>query len=86
LDEIKGYLLEGQQFAAEQCASIEREFAYLRESSERLGRKDWLNNLLGGLVGLAIGLALDPEKARGLLRLAGAVFQSLWGTGHNLLP
>jgi hypothetical protein len=86
LDEIKAYLLQGQQFAAEEAETVEREFIYLRESSERLGKKDWLNNLLGGLVGLAIGLALDPEKARGLLRLAGAVFQSLWGTGHNLLP
>ena len=86
LDEIKGYLLQGQQFAADHAETIEQEFAYLRESSERLGRKDWLNNLLGGLVGLAIGLALDPEKAGGLLRLAGAVFQSLWGTGHQLLP
>jgi hypothetical protein len=58
---------------------------YLRESSERLGRKDWLNNLLGGLVDLAIGLALDPEKAQVLLRLAGTIFQSLWGMGHGLL-
>jgi hypothetical protein len=86
LDEIKAYLLQGQQFAAEEAETVEQEFTYLRESSERLGKKDWLNNLLGGLVGLAIGLALDPEKARGLLRLAGALFQSLWGMGHNLLP
>jgi hypothetical protein len=86
LDDIKGYLLEGQEFAADQAETVERELAYLRESSERLGRKDWLNNLLGGLVGLAIGLALDPEKARGTLRMAGAVFQSLWGTAHGYLP
>ena len=86
LDEIKGYILDGQQLTADQGETVERELAYLRESSERLGRKDWLNNLLGGLVGLAIGLALDPEKARGLLRLAGAVFQSLWGTAHGYLP
>ena len=36
-------------------------------------------SLLGGLFGLAVTLALDPEKARGLMRLAGAVFQWLWG-------
>lgn len=86
LDGIRAYLVEGQQFAATEAETVERELAYLRESSERLGRKDWLNNLLGGLVGLAIGLALDPEKARGLLRLAGTVFQSLWGTAHGYLP
>jgi hypothetical protein len=86
LDEIKGYILEGQHLATEQVETVEREFAYLKESSERLGRKDWLNVLLGALVSLAIGLALDPEKARGLLRLAGAVFQSLFGTAHGYLP
>jgi hypothetical protein len=46
LDEIKAYLQDGRDFNAEQSEMIEREFAYLRESSERLGRKDWLNNLL----------------------------------------
>jgi len=43
----------------------------LKESAERLGRKDWLNVLLGGLFGLAVTLVLDPEKAKGLLSLAG---------------
>jgi hypothetical protein len=86
LDDIKAYLLEGQEFAAEQAGAVDREFAYLKESSKRLGRKDWLNILLGGLFGLAVTLALEPEKARGLLRLAGTVFQSLWGMAQGLLP
>jgi len=57
----------------------------LKESAERLGRKDWLNILLGGLFGLAVTLALEPEKARGLLGLAGTVFQSLWGMAQSLI-
>ncbi len=85
LDEIKAYLLDGQEFAAEQGAAIDREFAYLKEAAERMGRKDWLNILLGGLFGLAVSLALEPEKARGLLRLAGTVFQSLWGMAQGVL-
>jgi len=85
LDEIKAHLLQGQRFAAEEAETIEREFEYLRESSERLGRKDWLNTLLGALVGLAITLALDPAKARRILRLAGEVFQSLWGMAQGYL-
>lgn len=86
LDEIKGYLLTSQQFDAKQAEDVKREFAYLRESSGRLGRKDWLNALLGALVGQAINLSLSPEIAKGLLIMAGMVFQSLWGTGHTLLP
>jgi hypothetical protein len=85
LAEIKAYLLEGEQFDHKQAETVEREFAYLRESSERLGRKDWLNIVLGGLFGLAVTLALDPEKARGLLRLAGTVFQTLWEMGQRRL-
>lgn len=85
LDEIKAALLDGQEFATDQAAAVEREFAYLSESSERLGRKDWLNILLGGLFGLAVTLALDPEKAREIMRLAGTVFQSLWGGVQGVL-
>jgi hypothetical protein len=85
LEEIKAYLLQAQPFAAEQAATIEREFAYLKESAERMGRKDWLNILLGGLFGLAVTLSLEPEKAKGLLRLAATVLQSLWGMAQGYL-
>jgi hypothetical protein len=85
LEEIKRYLIDVQQFDAEQAVFIEREFTYLTESSQRLGRKDWLNALLGGLLGLAFALVLDPEKARGLLALAGTAFQSLWGVAQPFL-
>jgi hypothetical protein len=85
LDEIKAFLLEGQQFATEQAETVEREFAYLREASERLGRKDWLNNFLGVMMSLVIGLVLDPGKAKGILHLAGEAFQSLWGMAAGYL-
>jgi hypothetical protein len=85
LDQIKGYLVEAQQFDVEQAERIEREFAYLRESATRLGRKDWLNNVLGGMFGLAVNLALAPDKAKELLRLAGMALQSLWAIGQNYL-
>jgi hypothetical protein len=85
LDEIKEYLLEGQQFDRKQAEFVEREFAYLRQSAARFGRKDWLRVLLGVLIGQAINLALDPAKARGLFSLAGAAFQSLWGMAQGLL-
>ena len=85
LDEIKGYLLESQQFAAEQAETVERQFEYLRESSQRLGRKDWLNALIGALMGQAINLALSPEVAKGLLVLAASSFQSLWNAAQRYL-
>jgi hypothetical protein len=85
LDEIKGYLLESQHFAADQAETVERQFEYLRESSQRLGRKDWLNALIGAFMGQAINLALSPEVAKGLLVLAATSFQSLWDVAQRYL-
>jgi hypothetical protein len=85
LDEIKAFLMEGAQFNSAHAEYIHQEFEYLKESSRRFGRKDWLRVLLGVLVGQAINLALDPTKAKGLLRLAGAAFQSLWGAAQAYL-
>lgn len=85
LDEIKGYLLESQEFAAEQAENVERQFAYLGESSRRLGRKDWLNALIGALVSQAINLAVPPEVAQALLVMAGHSFQSLWNLSQQYL-
>jgi hypothetical protein len=85
LDEIKGFLLEGQQFDAEQLEFLDRQFAYLGEASTRMGRKDWLNVLYGGLITVVVGAALAPDAAKSLLRLAAAAFQSLWGVAHGVL-
>jgi hypothetical protein len=85
LDEIKAFLVEGEQFNTAQAEYINREFEYLKESSRRFGRKDWLRVLLGVLIGQAINLALSPEKARGFLQVAGVAFQWVSGTVHRLL-
>jgi hypothetical protein len=86
LDQIKGHILEGQQFAADQVELVEERFAYFEESSKRMGRKDWLNVLYGGLITVIVGVALAPDVAKSLLRLAAAAFQSLWGMAQGQLP
>ena len=85
LEELKQHLLDEQGFRAGQADFIEAQFTYLKEASERLGRKDWLNTALGGLVGLIVGLALDPEKAKGVLAMAASLFQWIWGGTQGLL-
>jgi hypothetical protein len=85
LHELKRYLLAGHQFQAEQAEFIEGQFKYLKEASERLGRKDWLNVALSGFVGLIVELALDPDKAKGLLAMAGTLFQWIWSGTQGLI-
>jgi hypothetical protein len=86
LDEIKKYILEGQQAQSDHVVFVDQEFSYLRNASDRLGRKDWLNVALSVLVNVAVGLALNPEKARGVLRSAGTLLQWIWGKTAGLLP
>jgi hypothetical protein len=85
LDEIRGYILEGQQLNSQEAEFVQREFADLKDSSRRFGRKDWLRVLLGVLIGQVINLALSPDKARGLFASAGTALQSLWGVAHGCL-
>jgi hypothetical protein len=85
LEDLKQHLLTEQEFQVEQAKVIEERFTYLKEASERLGRKDWLNTALGGFVGLIVGLALDPDKARSLLGMAGNLFQWVWAGAQSLL-
>jgi len=85
LEELKQYLLPGQQFQIAQTKFIDDQFRYLRESSERVGRKDWLLITYGTLVSLAVALALPPERTTGFLQLAGVLLQSLWHRAQGLL-
>lgn len=86
LEEIKRHLIEGQHFTQGQREYVDEQFRYFREACDRLGRKDWLNLVFGGLVSLVIELALDPKKTKGILRLAGTAFQFLWVSIHGFLP
>jgi hypothetical protein len=42
-------------------ALVEAELARLRQSSETVGRKDWLLIAIGALVNLGVGLSLPPD-------------------------
>lgn len=64
---------------------VEQQFRYLEESSKRLGSKDWVNILFSTLISLALNLALPPERANGLLHLAGTLLHRLWDGMQGLI-
>jgi len=78
LDEIRAYIVDRQAGNEDQVATINEEIAYLKGASSRLGRKDWLTILWGGLFSLALALAVTPETAKGMMRLAAEAFRWLW--------
>jgi hypothetical protein len=86
LEELESNVLAGQQFQAKQAEFIEGQFAYLKDASERLGRKDWLNIALGTLVTIIVSAAFAPDQAKALLGMAGTLFQWVWSGAATLLP
>jgi hypothetical protein len=75
INEIKQYLLSTQSFSTEQKQYLDGRFDYLVAASERLGRKDWILLAVGTLTNIIIGMALMPDIARELFRIAGAVLK-----------
>lgn len=80
LEEIKKYLLINTNLAAANQTRVQRQFDYLHDAAERLGRKDWLIILIGTMFGLAGTIALTPDCTRDWFRFAGLIIRQLLGT------
>lgn len=74
INEIKQYLLTAHKLDPE---LVESRLNYLVESSERVGRKDWINLLNSVLVGIVISAALPPEATQELFRFVGTVLKQI---------
>jgi hypothetical protein len=85
LAEIKEYILSTQSFTPEQTKYIEDRLHYLKEASERMGRKDWITLTVGVLTNIIVGVALAPDAARELFHVAGQVLQQILSGPHLLL-
>jgi hypothetical protein len=84
LEEIKQYLLSTQTQTSEQRAFVNARLDYLESAAHRLGRKDWITLALGVMTNIVIGVALNPEAAREMFRLAGQVLAWLQRAPHLL--
>lgn len=74
VNEIKQYLLTAHKLDPE---LVESRLNYLIESSERVGRKDWINLLVSVMVGIVISASLPPEATRELFRFVGTVLRQI---------
>jgi hypothetical protein len=79
LNEIKQYLLRIENLSQVQKELLEGQYAYLIDASTRLGKKDFLNILVGILLNQILTCGIVPEKAGELLRFAGQIFHWLAG-------
>ena len=86
LEEIKEFLFTAQKLDEGHREFVTARLDYLKESSERMGRKDWLNNLVGVLFSIVIGAGLNSDAARELFRFAANTFSNVIGGLTHLLP
>ncbi|MDR7856108.1 hypothetical protein [Tissierella sp.] len=69
IGEIRRYLLNVVDNDEEDSKTINEKLDYLIESSERMGKKDWLNIFYGSMFSLSISLALNPEQGQTMINL-----------------
>lgn len=83
LDMLANTLHTDQVVNEEQVAELRQRLDYLVESSNRLGRKDWLLTAAGTIMGFTLQAGLSSEAAVHVLKLAGAVLK--WITNVPVL-
>jgi len=85
LKSIQASIVTAHQLSEEQIARLEAGIKYLKESSERMGRKDWINVAIGTVVSVAVGAAFAPEAAGDLLQMVTSSFQTLLSVATKML-
>ncbi len=71
LEGIYQHIVQTQELNDEQNQYLKQRLDYLIDSSNRLGKKDWLNLLVWVLVSIILYLVLPPYAAGELIRVAG---------------
>ena len=85
LNEIKEFIYTSNVLQIEEKQFIESRFQYLIGSSERLGKKDWLNITLGVLINIILFLSLPSESAGELFRFVSISLKWLSKESINLI-
>ncbi len=83
---IRAALARRADFSPQQLEFISRKLDEMQASSERLGRKDWINLALGTLTSIVFTAALESTAAKALFDVTGEALSWLFGTGMRFLP
>jgi hypothetical protein len=86
IEEIKSSMSDRSDVTAEQLGYLSAKLDEMRDASERLGKKDWINYALGTLTGIVITAAFDRAAATALLHAADLALSWVFGGGIKLLP
>lgn len=86
LEQIRFAMSQRRDVTPEQLSYISRKLDEMKAASERLGRKDWMNWVLGVLTSVVVVAAFQPDVARALFKATSTALSWLFGEGMKLLP
>lgn len=86
LERIRALLSSRSDIAPEQMELISRKLDELRDGSERFGRRDWLNIVVGTLTSAIFAAALKTSAAKALFAAAQEALGWLFASGLRFLP
>jgi hypothetical protein len=86
LVDLEKFVKKGRRLKAHEIRQLTEQMAYLAETSERLGRKDWLNLLFSVIVSIAVSGIFAPERAHELWTYALALIHPLFQQLGQLPP
>ncbi len=74
-----------QDVTPEQINIISRKLSDIQDSSQRFGRKDWINYVVGTLTNLCVAAAFAPETSKALFKAVNSAFRWLFDNALILL-
>ncbi len=77
LDDIKKQLVNMHHWDVQQAAIIDYQFNNMTEASNRMGRRDWMQFLYGGIMSVLINLAVTPEQGHAIMAVAENLMRSV---------
>lgn len=78
IENIKNELSKNQKISKEQLDLVKEKLDDIQNASERLGRKDWIQYVMGSLTSLFISAAFHDETRKTIFQIFGISFEWLF--------
>ncbi|AVW99064.1 hypothetical protein WM008_23250 [Vibrio vulnificus] len=82
---LKDSIAEKHEFTSEQIKLVHKTLDEVKDASNRLGRKDWINYTAGLLTSVAVSAAFSNDARHVLFSTANSVFSWLFTSAFTLL-
>jgi hypothetical protein len=86
LEAVNDAVRQRKDVTPEQVDYISRKLDEIVDAANRVGRKDWINVVIGTLTNVVVGAAIGSDAAKFLFQMVGQALRWLMGDTLKLLP